>query len=539
MTNKSKKENKLDKTHVESHLNKLYNNDEYTLVFNEKLLNKIVFQNIYDTASLENFIKDVKSKKISLNSIGRNAYNPNDPESKLYINVSTVPNKTLENVFNYINANYTEKKIYIQEFNNVSFFEKKKDTSLDNNINNFRFMCQHTDYIKLIDKLFVNKVKILCGNDLINNNIFKSENLKFKNLEFENCLEVATKNTETLDNGISIDIQKAFDSVDWYLLKILLLKSLSKKVNHDIAISLVEEYFLILTNRNFYYKDDKINVKKGVSQGLPSSNFIFTLFFQEIVNEWIEENNFIIDVDFTLNIFVDDVYIKIINHNNPSHIVESFINILAKYKLYVNKQKSKTDPKLNISYLGELTINDLYLGIPFTRNLQEYVKIIINEYIKRHRKKNIKSWNVMYYKLTNDESKIKNHLFGFLLYKLKPIIESENKIKYKKFTRENILSFIKDKLITEDLTLKEPVIKKLEEYKKDILDEYIKKYKKYNIFSWDEIHYNLINGNNNIKNHLFAFLQHRLRRIMESENKTKYIILKRQFIVSFVKDKFL
>ena len=539
MTNKSKKENKLDKTQVVDNLIKLYNNDEYTLVFNEKLLDKTIFQNIYDISSLENFIKDVKSRKICLNSIGRNAYNPTDPESKLYIDVSKTTNKTLENVFNYINANYTEKKKYIQEFNNVSFFEKKKDTSLDNNINNFRFMCQHTDFIKLIDKLFVLKVKTLCGDNLININIFKSENLKFKNLEFQNCLKIATKNTETLDYGISIDIHKAFDSVDWYLLKILLLKSLSKKVNYDVALSLVEEYFLILTNRNFYYNDEKINVKKGVSQGLPSSNFIFTLFFQEIVNEWIEENNFIIDVDFTLNIYVDDVYIKVINYNNPSHIVESFINILTKYKLYVNKQKSKADPKLNISYLGELTINDLYLGIPFTRNLQEYAKIIINEYIKRHKKKNIKSWNDMLYKLIDDESKIKNHLFGFLQYKLKPIIESENKIKYEKFTREIILSFIKANLVTKDLTLQEPITKTLEEYKKDILNEYIKKYKKYNIFSWAEIHYNLINGNNKIKNHLFAFLQHKLRRIMESENKTKFYILKRQYIVSFIKEKFL
>ena len=35
MTNKSKKENKLEKSTVVEYLYKLYNNDDYTLVFNK------------------------------------------------------------------------------------------------------------------------------------------------------------------------------------------------------------------------------------------------------------------------------------------------------------------------------------------------------------------------------------------------------------------------------------------------------------------------------------------------------------------------
>ena len=91
--------------------------------------------------------------------------------------------------------------------------------------------------------------------------------------------------------------------------------------------------------------------------------------------------------------------------------------ILTKYKLYVNKQKSKADPKLNISYLGELTINDLYLGIPFTRNILVYMPIILNNFNKKHNRKYnwIDIYNILLLKTHKDYKLLNGFLRHFRL----------------------------------------------------------------------------------------------------------------------------
>lgn len=463
--------------HMVIYLNKLYNPLNNTDKNNLQIINDN--KSIYNISSLNNFNDDIKSKLDLLQSIGTDYYDKND-EKKINVNINNIlkeGKKTLLNIYNYTKGDLNTKKKLLNKYNKVDFFAKLKnfDISIDkNDPENYRFMCNHSDEIKIIDKLFVYTLRDKFPN-LINKYIFKAGD-KFN----DSCRELADKNTKSIDETVLLDLTKAFDSIDWDIFEKLLIRALNRKKNNSNNISsdeitlLVAEYLLIIRNRIFNYRKKIINVSIGISQGLPSSTFIFTIIFQEIIDEWLEDNIFKIDIDFLLNIFVDDIYIKVKNLVLKNDIIKSLILILEKYKLKINTKKSKADPKLELTYLERLTDKDFYLGIPFTRDINSYQNIILENYKNgKHRNRDlnincknkskndnyesiiltINSWDDIYDYLVNKENvnsktnkKILLHLYGYLQYKLIPLIKDYEEIRGK-CNKQLILNFIKEKFL--------------------------------------------------------------------------------------------
>jgi hypothetical protein len=203
---------------------------------------------------------------------------------------------------------------------------------------------------------------------------------------------------------------------------------------------------LILKNRNIYYNNNKILISKGISTGLPSSCIVFTFIIEEIIDEWLEQNkkNFKIDIDFNLNIYVDDFYIKIYNISKTHIILITLIKILYKYKLYINFNKSKIDKHLyNCSKLTKklkiLQEYDLYLGIPFTRDINLYKNIILSQFYKKHNL--YYDWYRIYNILNcNEVNNNLNKIRGFMFYKLKPLLVINNDDNL----NDKIIDFIKN-----------------------------------------------------------------------------------------------
>jgi hypothetical protein len=229
-------------------------------------------------------------------------------------------------------------------------------------------------------------------------------------------------------NGVVLlDIKKAFDSVEWIILEKMLISNLSRKIkNLDLVYELISCYFSIIKNRNIFYKNKSINYSKGIPTGLATSNLIFTLFLEEIF--FIKYKNFKkYKKEFLINIYVDDIYIKILNLKKSDEIVYGLINHLNDYKLNINLNKSKADKNLNLSKLNILQEKDFYLGIPFTRDLDYYMMLILKDLndrllFNKYFNKSI-SWNYIYFliiKLSPNKFQlnIQKRILGFLSYKL-------------------------------------------------------------------------------------------------------------------------
>jgi hypothetical protein len=415
---------------------------------------KFYNQHIFNTNSKDEYIKDLIKNTVKLEEISNTAY-VNDIEHKeLAIDIlkNLIDNKELQNnLYKFEIGNLEQKIKIIQKNGKVELFAKIKDNSKDkNDINNYRFIANHTKTLKIIDRLYIVKLCKLLGDNFIDKNIFKAS-LKgnFNNA----CIITAIENTKNFDNVTLLDILKAFDSVDWNDTRQLLIRAFARKLPLELAISLADEYMVLLVNRQFYYKKNKVIIERGISQGLPSSSFIFTIILQEIVIEWMNNVKFKINIDFKLNIYIDDIYFKLYIQN-ITHIVFDFIKVITKYKLFINYKKSKADPKLNIQEFNILQSNDKYLGIPFTRNVKEYKENILIEYIENHQLKIdeysiVVSWKDFYTILNNKTLNIKliNHLRGFLTYKLKPLMCDVYKNDKYDSTNHNLQKFIKDYLM--------------------------------------------------------------------------------------------
>jgi hypothetical protein len=146
---------------------------------------------------------------------------------------------------------------------------------------------------------------------------------------------------------------------------------------------------------------------------------------------------FKINKDFIINVYVDDIYLKINNGSQKSYvIVSTLINHLKKYKLTINLHKSKADEKLLLNKLikNKLQETDYYLGIPFTRDIKLYGKLLLAEF----KNKLDLNWIDMYEILSKPESSyIKSKVFGFLNYKLHPFIHKTNELYEKDKTNKN------------------------------------------------------------------------------------------------------
>ena len=405
------------------YLNSLWNSDDD----NTRVLNDLAYVNDVDENELKEFKTKIENNFSNIKNVGNFIYtNKLEKEVRLSkneltnddIKISYLALKNLEN-HNQINNQLMNK------INKVHICPMIKDNSKNKtDIKNYRFIQIHSKPIKLLDRLWC--VKILDLIKTLDTSIFKSTIIKDMN---SNIIITATINTTSRENVVLIDIEKAFDSCDYNVVENLIYKSLCRKINEQTAKKLTLEYMYLIKQRVIYYKDKVINFKKGIPTGLPSSNIIFSLIMDEIIHEWLSENNelFKISKDFTLNIFVDDIYLKLHNLSIKDIIVKTLIDKFIKYKFNVNFEKCKADKNLQLEFFTNLEDTDYYLGIPFTRETNKYIELIVNKFNVSH---NTKYTFADLYNIIKNKDPNMKIIFGYLNYKLKPLFLEEDLMVY-------------------------------------------------------------------------------------------------------------
>jgi len=330
-------------------------------------------------------------------------------------------------VFDFLIAKTKIEKIEILYKNNnnkTNIFPKhKKDNGLKPE--NFRWLFNHSEMIKLVDRIFVHHIQTLISkkSEYINNNIFKSNIKREKNYS---CQDIGIKGTESLESVILLDFKNAFDSPkyssDIYDILYNEFKILTQDENK--AKNLCSLYLLMINNRKCYFHNTLIKINKGIPQGLSSSTLIFTIIFKYIIDIWEKETDYLKDDNLDMTIYIDDIYIKIkINdYNLISMIIYSFEDLFSKYNFHLNYNKCKADDNLRLTF-DRLTERDFYLGIPFTREKELYCYLILKNFKEKNRINNrFLNWRTIQYMLLNEEFYSRSSILGFFSWKLKPIL---------------------------------------------------------------------------------------------------------------------
>jgi hypothetical protein len=290
------------------------------------------------------------------------------------------------------------------------------------NICNYRFLFDHTKMFKIIDKLLsleliekLEKSDNLPNSDLVINNISRIYKKSIK----ENAYEITKLNEDI----ILLDISKAYDNVGWDLIEYKMEKLLSRKLGNEYGKNFTKKYLFLLKSRQISFKENNLIVKKGVATGLASSTIIFTLIFEDIFEEIIRilnSMNILVNNDYKVKLFVDDICIKILNRDSKkvNNILSVIENSLMYYNYKINKTKSKCSPNLNLN-MCKLKNGDCYLGLPFSSSPKNYMDIILKQFNKKHININYKSiLKILRFEGIKYHKELKNKIFGFFNFKL-------------------------------------------------------------------------------------------------------------------------
>ena len=389
-----------------------------------RTLNDIVLDNNVSNDVLENFKKMVEDRYDSIKVMGNFNYtNKLEKEVRLKKNeLSKDDIKTTYIAYKDLICHGKINNVTMNKINKVYISEKIKDSNKDkNDVRNYRFIQVHSKPLKLIDRLWCLRVYGLIKN--LDTSIFKSNLLKGMT---DSTIVVADENTKSRNNVILIDVEKAFDSCDFTVVEDLLKSSLQRKSNEAIATHLTKQYMYILKERELFFKDKKINYQKGLPTGFPSSNMVFSLIMDEIIYRWKNQNQGLFEIgkDFKLNIYVDDIYIKLFNNGIKDPLVITLVDTLHHYKFKVNFEKCKADEKLDLDFFTNLEETDMYLGIPFTRDIKKYSDLLLKRY------GNNETYNSIYEKLKQSDHTDRKQIFGFFNYKFKPLMKDEELINF-------------------------------------------------------------------------------------------------------------
>jgi len=279
---------------------------------------------------------------------------------------------------------------------------------------NYRYLYNFSNNIKLLDKIWTFEICKELG-DNVNNKNFMSYHCRFK---FNESLRgMATKFTNTIDNKIMLDFEKAFDNVSFYTIEKLLKSFLIRKLGKDKGTMYYNRYFNIIKNCNIYYEKIKLKRRKGIPTGLPSSNFVFTMIMEEMFYIY-NRINPSFKKFFDFYVYVDDIAINVLDKKvNINKHINILLDIFRFYKFKCNYNKCIISPNIyqNIPQFKMIDSSTKYLGIYFSRNQEEYINLIIEEFNSKKATK-IKTISDMF--KYNRRSAI-----GFLKYKLYPFLK--------------------------------------------------------------------------------------------------------------------
>ncbi len=411
-----------------------------------------VEQIVLDTNDKTKFRKQVKENLNKIREIGFRVYHDIGLEKEVNIVPSSVTNGDINKVFDFKVGTPFSRKSLMGDIARCVVFAKHKsgDTTKPEN---FRYLVNHHNTVKILDRIWCSELIGKCGVNLPDKDIYKSTLVKTFN---GSIISTAIENTKSFDNVVMVDIMKAFDSLNWDVLEELMLSNLTRKTNKETATELVSQYMTILKNRELYWNNIRIEVSKGIPTGLPSSNLVFTLAIEEILFRWFKQSGFTNGKEFMINVYVDDIYLRIIQVESANEIFNSLIEHLAFYKFTVNKNKTKADKKLGITGLSNhIEYSDYYLGIPFTRDINLYGELILSELNKKIKV----SWLDVYDIITDEESsEEKSRILGFLNYKLKPFYTDTTK----PFDKNYIGKFVLDNYAKEPLKSRNTKIKQMQ-----------------------------------------------------------------------------
>lgn len=379
--------------------------------------------------SLDKFYFNIKNKK---NIIMKEDYYFKEAKDIRHILriKKKIPTSIYKDTYDFLVSSNKDQIELIKNYNKVYIFRRYKNGNKDDP-KNYRYFQNNSDQIKLICCYIKYIIDLVLKKDYINTDIFICKIKVGQNVK--NCVDYAEDNTRTIDRLLLLDLIKAFDSVE--------LKILYKTLDNFFNRNILDEYlnyknhilnmiFIILYNREVYYENKIINCNRGLPQGLPISNYIFTLFLSEIVYEWnIKAPKNIIE---KLNIYVDDIYILFLNNNNNLNNIYTYnlIKHLDDYYLKINIDKCKMskDLKLDLNF-SILNKFNTYLGLTFTRSLKDILKIFeihINKYNLKYNKNNT-IYDVYYiFKYEKMNNIKKRSLNGWINYKFKHILKNNN-----------------------------------------------------------------------------------------------------------------
>jgi len=401
-----------------NYLNSLWSSE----IDNVRIFNDLPSHNEINEDDLKKFKEMVESKFDSIKVVGNFNYS-NKMEKEMRLTKNELDMSNIRNTYmaslDLTNHQQINNNL-MNSINKVRIYSKIKDTNKSSlNVTNYRFLQDHSKEMKLLDRLWCLKIIELVKS--LDKNIFKSNLAKDMD---SSVVETADMNTRSRENIALIDIEKAFDSCDFEVVEKLLQRNLSKKIGDKLGSELTQEYLYLIKQRIVCFKDKQIIFKKGIPTGLPSSNIIFSLIMEEIITEWQNENKelFTINKDFTLNIFVDDIYLKLTNLSIKDIIVKTLIDKISFYKFRVNFEKCKADEKLQLEFFTNLHESDYYLGIPFTRDLRYYSDIILKKY--NNQNNNMDTYSILYNKLVEKHDDYKA-IYGYFNYKLKPLMNNK------------------------------------------------------------------------------------------------------------------
>lgn len=137
-----------------------------------------------------------------------------------------------------------------------------------------------------------------------------------------------------------IDLEKAFDKVDW----ILLMKTLKNKridwKDRRLILNLYRTQTMIIDVNGV---TKKANIRKGVRQGCPLSPYLFNIFIEEAINEMKEETKGVKINGQKVHCirFADDIALVAENEEEMNEMLNILAEKLNKYKLKINAGKTK------------------------------------------------------------------------------------------------------------------------------------------------------------------------------------------------------